>query len=111
MSRSLEWISDDAWPSDEGWPYPDADAPDSCQEELEDPDAMGDDDLVSLHAAAGHLFEGLAPVERQVITGRYGLDGLPPRTMRELQQELGLPRADLRTALGGGLAKLRTRVG
>jgi hypothetical protein len=111
MARSLSWISDDAWPSYEGWPYPDGDAPESCCEELVDLDAGTDDDLVSLHAVAGHLLDSLGPVERQVITGRYGLDGAPPRSMRELQQQLGLPRADLRVALGGGLAKLRSRVG
>jgi hypothetical protein len=31
--------------------------------------------------------------------------------MRDIQHQLGLPRADLRIALGGGLAKLRARVG
>ena len=111
MSRSLSWITDDRWPSDEGWPYPDGDAPESCCEELADLDASTDDDLVSLHAVAGHLLDTLEPVERKVITGRYGLDGAPPRSMRELQHELGLPRADLRVALGGALAKLRTQVG
>lgn len=111
MTGSLSWISDDAWPSDEGWPYPDADAGAGLLEELVDLDADTDDDLVSLHAAAPHLFEGLDPLERSVIAGRYGLDDGQPRTMRELQHELGRPRAELRAALGGGLAKLRTRVG
>jgi DNA-directed RNA polymerase sigma subunit (sigma70/sigma32) len=111
MSRSLAWISDDRWPSDEGWPYPDGDAAESFCEELVDVDTLTDDDLVSLHAAGGHLLECLNPVERQVVTGRYGLDGAPPRSMRELQQDLGLPRAELRLALGGALTKLRTRVG
>ena len=113
MSRSLAWISDsdDIWPSDEGWPYPDGDAPASCCEELVDLDAGTDDDLVSLHAAAAHLFEGLGPIERHLITGRYGLDGGAPRSMRDLQRELGLPRAELRIALGDALAKLRTAVG
>jgi DNA-directed RNA polymerase sigma subunit (sigma70/sigma32) len=111
MAGSLSWITDDSWPSDEGWPYPDADAGIDLVEEPADFDAVSDDDLVSLHAATPHLFDDLDPLERQVVSARYGLDGLPPRTMRDIQHELGLPRPELRTALGGGLTKLRARVG
>jgi DNA-directed RNA polymerase sigma subunit (sigma70/sigma32) len=113
MAGSLSWITDDSWPSDEGWPYPDADADAGADqlEELADITADADDDLVSLHAAASHLLDVLGPVERAVITARYGLDGRQPQTIREIQHDLGLPRADLRVALGDGLAKLRTRVG
>jgi DNA-directed RNA polymerase sigma subunit (sigma70/sigma32) len=111
MAGSLSWITDDSWPSDEGWPYPDADAGIDLIEEPIDVDADADDDLVSLHAARPHLFDDLDPIELQVITARYGLDGLPPRSMRAIQHELGVPRPELRTALGGGLDKLRGRVG
>ena len=111
MAGSLSWITDDSWPSDEGWPYPDADAEMDAMEEPADLYADPDDDLVSLHAATPHLFDDLDPLERQVVAARYGLDGLPPRSMRDLQHELGLPRPELRTALGGGLLKLRNRVG
>lgn len=111
MTGSLEWIADDAWPSDEGWPYPDTDADLDHIEDAADVAADTDDDLVSLHAATPHLFDGLAPLERAVITARFGLDGRRPQSIREIQHELGLPRGDLRVALGDGLAKLRTRVG
>jgi DNA-directed RNA polymerase sigma subunit (sigma70/sigma32) len=116
MAGSLSWITDDTlsdevWASDEGWPYPDVDADVDQEDEPADLDAGTDDDLVSLHAAAGHLFDGLSPLERWVVTARLGLDGRSPRTMREIQQHLGLPRADLREALGDGLSKLRARVG
>ncbi|MEY2431033.1 MAG: hypothetical protein QOC92_758 [Acidimicrobiaceae bacterium] len=113
MAGSLSWITDDSWPSDEGWPYPDTDADVGVDqlEALADITADADDDLVSLHAAAPRLLDDLGPVERAVITARYGLDGRQPQTIREIQHELGLPRADLRVALGDGLAKLRTRVG
>jgi DNA-directed RNA polymerase sigma subunit (sigma70/sigma32) len=113
MTGSLSWITDDAWPSDEGWPYPDHDADAGADqlEELVDVSTDTDDDLVSLHAASPRLLDGLDPVERAVITARYGLDGGEPRTIREIQHDLQLPRADLRVALGGGLAKLRDRVG
>jgi DNA-directed RNA polymerase sigma subunit (sigma70/sigma32) len=110
MSRSLSWITDDSWPSDEGWPYPDTDAEVDQLEELVDLQADADDDLVWLHAAAPRLFDGLRPVERAVITARYGLDGREPQTIREIQHDLGVPRAELRVALGDGLSKLRGRM-
>jgi DNA-directed RNA polymerase sigma subunit (sigma70/sigma32) len=111
MAGSLSWITDDSWPSDEGWPYPDADAGIDLIEERPDIDADADDDLVSLHAAQLHLFDDLDPLERQVVLARFGFDGRPPRSMRDIQQELGLPRPELRLALGAGLTKLRNRVG
>jgi len=89
------------WPED-GWPYPD-----SKRTELADPDATIDDDAMVLRGMGKHLFDFLDPLERQVITAHYGLDGTPPRTMKELHHETGLPRAELREALGAGLAKLR----
>jgi len=111
VTGSLSWITDDSWPSDEGWPYPDTDADVDCLEEPIDISADTDDDLVSLFAATPHLFDDLSPTERAVIVARYGLDGGTPHTAREIQHELGLPRADVRIALGDGLAKIRTRVG
>jgi DNA-directed RNA polymerase sigma subunit (sigma70/sigma32) len=110
MTGSLSWITDDSWPSDEGWPYPDSDADLDRLEELVDISADADDDLVSLYAVSPHLLDGLSPVERAVVIARFGLDGHTPQTVREIQHDLGLPRADLRVALGGGLAKIRSRV-
>jgi len=110
MTGSLSWITDDAWPSDEGWPYPDGDADVDLLEEPVDVDADPDDDLVCLHAAAPHLFDDLEVLERAVVFARYGLDGRPPRTLRELQHEIGVPRPVLRDALGSGLTKLRQRI-
>jgi DNA-directed RNA polymerase sigma subunit (sigma70/sigma32) len=104
MAGSMSWIDgnddDRDWPSDEGWPYDDGDGSATDTTEF-------DDDLVSLHAAAPHLFDDLEPVERQVVTARFGLDGNPVRSLKELQRELGMPRQDLRTAYADGLAKLR----
>ena len=89
------------WPNDDGWPYPDVDT------DAVDLDAAADDDVLSLQATPSHLFDHLDPLERQVITAHYGLDGTPPRTMKELHHAMGLPRTELREALAGGLAKLR----
>jgi DNA-directed RNA polymerase sigma subunit (sigma70/sigma32) len=93
------------WPSEDGWPYPDGEAP-----ELADPDAGVDDDALLLKTAPAHLFDSLEPLERQVVTAHYGLDGSPPRSMKELHADLGLTRAEVRDALASGLAKLRTNL-
>ena len=111
MTRSLSWITDDEWPSDEGWPYPDSDAELHHLDDVADIDAGTDDDLVSLHAATPHLLDDLSPVQRTVVVARYGLDGRRPQSIREIQHELGMSRADLRVAFADGLAKLRARVG
>ncbi|MGH9150602.1 MAG: sigma factor-like helix-turn-helix DNA-binding protein [Acidimicrobiales bacterium] len=90
------------WPADDGWPYPDSGP------ETADPDGETDDDLLSLRTASPHLLDDLDTLERQVISARFGLDGAPLRSMKELHAELGLPRQDIRVALGSGLAKLRS---
>jgi DNA-directed RNA polymerase sigma subunit (sigma70/sigma32) len=114
MARSLGFLTG-GWPSDDGWPYPDSvhdgEIADDIADDQIDVGAYVDDDVIALHAAGAHLFDGLAPLELSVVTGRYGLDGGGPRTMRQLQQELGLPRAELRIALGDGLAKVRSHLG
>lgn len=109
--RSLSFFNDEDWPSDDGWPYGDAD-PDADVDEIDpaDPDADVDDDLVALHVTGAHLFDGLDPLERTVLAARFGLEGAPARSMRELQQQTGLPREALRAALGDGLAKVRTHL-
>lgn len=91
------------WPTDEGWPYADTTG------EMADPASEVDDDLLNLRLPATHLFDRLDPLERQVITAHYGL-GEPPRSMKELRSDLGLPRAELRGVLGSGLAKLRAQL-
>jgi DNA-directed RNA polymerase sigma subunit (sigma70/sigma32) len=91
------------WPAEDGWPYPDSGP------EIVDLDAESDDDLMSLTVPA-HLFDDLEPVERAVIQGRFGLGGATVRSMRELQDDLGIPRAELRAALGSGLEKLRAHL-
>ena len=90
------------WPED-GWPYPD-----TKRTEVPDLDSTIDEDAMVVRGMGKRLFEFLDPLERQVITAHYGLDGSPPRTMKELHHETGLPRAELREALAAGLAKLRT---
>jgi len=45
-----------------------------------------------------------------VIGSRFGLNGVPVRSMKQLQVDTGVCRADLRSALGSGLQKLRTHL-
>jgi DNA-directed RNA polymerase sigma subunit (sigma70/sigma32) len=97
-------MSSFVWPSEDGWPYPDSD-----REAVPVDDGL-DDDVLSLRAAPARMFAELDPLERQVIEARYGLNGQPGRSMKQLQNELGVPRADLRQALGSGLSKLRARL-
>ena len=91
------------WPTDDGWPYHD-----ELREEA-DLSALVDDDVLSI-STERHLLDSLDPLERQVIQAHYGLDGAEPRSMKQLKVDLGVPRADLRSALGSGLAKLRTHL-
>ena len=92
------------WPSEDGWPYPD-----TVAEWADDGSAL-DDDLFELQLRSPQLLSALDPLERQVITARYGLNGQTGRSMKELHRDLGLSRQELRSALGSGLAKLRTQL-
>lgn len=91
------------WPSEDGWPYHD-----ERREEV-DLSAVVDDDVLSL-STERHLLDDLDPLERRVIEAHYGLGGGEPRSMKQLRADFGIPRADLRSALGSGLAKLRTHL-
>ena len=92
------------WATDDGWPY--ADTADEAVEVGGEPD----DDRLSLGLST-HLWDGLDPLENQVLSGRYGLNGNPVLSMKQLQISTGLPRGELRLALGSGLAKLRANLG
>ena len=93
-----------SWITEEGWPYPDA------LDDWVDLDSEADDDLLNLRVPPRHLYDDLDPLEREVIAARFGLDGVPVRSMKQLHADTGLPRADLKQALGSGLAKLRTQL-
>ena len=93
-----------SWPTDDGWPYPDS------QFELVDTDFDVDEDLLAVRERAGHLLDGLEPLERLVVSGRFGLDGHPARSMKQLHSELGMTRQALGETLGSGLAKLRQQM-
>ena len=96
------------WRDDDGWPYPDPD--EHAAIEVADRALEIDDDLLCMRADSRHLYEGLEPLERAVLAGHFGLDGTPARSMKELHTELGIPRAEVRSAYESGLAKLRTQL-
>ena len=97
-------MSSSVWPSEDGWPYPDTEG------ETIDLSSEVDDDALSVRLTPT-LLNSLDPLERVLIASRYGLGGTPIRSMKQLHSDLGLPRDELRNALGSGLAKLRTQLG
>ncbi|MDQ3354868.1 MAG: hypothetical protein M3507_10420 [Actinomycetota bacterium] len=104
------------WPGDPGWPAPAVDTPAGSDRsypngEIDldaqiDPDAEIDLDVVCLHTDR-HLLDDLSPMERTVLRARFGLDGTPERSMKQLHAELGLTRHQVRDLLESGLVKLR----
>ena len=91
-------------PGEDGWPYPDG------RDGEVDPQSEVDEDILAVASASPDLLEHLDALERQVVVARFGLDGTPPRTLRQLHTELGIPREDLRATLGDALAKLRDQL-
>lgn len=96
------------WPGDPGWPAPESDT--TPLADISDPSGEVDLDAVCLHAARPHLLDGLSPLERTVLRARFGLDGAPVRSIKQLHVELGLSRHEVREALEIGLSKLRDRL-
>lgn len=92
------------WPADDGWPYPD-EGPQPA-----DPGAEPDEDRLAWECMSVHALDGLDPLERLVVAARFGVGGNPVRSMKDLQAETGRSRAELRQALGSGLAKLRLQL-
>lgn len=89
------------WPAEDGWPYPDGGPG------VVDPEAELDEDALALHCLSVQSLGRLEPLERTVVAARFGVGGAPLRTMKELQAQTGVSRAELRVALSSGLTKLR----
>ena len=96
------------WRDDDGWPYPDPD--EHAAIEVADRALEIDDDLLCVRTDPRHLYGELEPLERTVLTGHFGLDGTPARSISQLHTELGLPSSEVRSAYESGLAKLRTQL-
>ena len=92
------------FPTDDGWPYPDV---------TRGPDLVDDDeiDLDALELRADpHAFDTLTAQELAAVVRRFGLDGMPPCSVKLLGPELGCTRAEARALLGSGIDKLRDRL-
>lgn len=50
----------------------------------------------------------LEPRERQIVVARFGFDGKPPRTFRELGSEMGVCKERIRQIQGRAMDKLRS---
>lgn len=112
MARSLDpgFVSDPddlRWPADGGWPYPDDDVLVGDLDDPADPDTVLDDELLAVQGLGRHLLDGLSELEAAVVSGRFGLDGRPPRTVRALEEELGVPREEIRPVLRHALSTMR----
>jgi DNA-directed RNA polymerase sigma subunit (sigma70/sigma32) len=103
-ARQPNSMPDPRWRSDEGWPYADYEG------DVADRASEPDWDLLALHERSPKLFECLSQVERQVITGRFGVGTGEARTMKELRDETGLDHEELRATIGSGIAKLRAQL-
>ena len=78
-------------------------------------DDHGEDPLATtlVHEMALYLSDGLAELserEREVVNGRYGLDGQPPQTLDVIGQRLGLTRERVRQVQQNALTKLKRRM-
>ena len=92
------------WPSEDGWPYPDT------AREVIDLDTEVDDDLFALRNDRAHVLACLEPLEREVLTARFGLDGSPARSVFDVGLATGLSTDDVEALTGTGLTKLRRRL-
>jgi RNA polymerase sigma factor (sigma-70 family) len=77
---------------------------------VEDGDALDPFEVAAEAAARTQLEEAMCMLddrEREVITLRYGLDGVSPRTLSDVGKQFDLTRERIRQIEGRALAKLR----
>ncbi len=56
----------------------------------------------------GKFLVDLEPRERQIVVARFGFDGKPPRTFRELGSQMGVCKERIRQIQGRAMDKLRS---
>ncbi len=90
-----------------------ADSAESLLDGVADERAIDPAGLMLSHEVSALLAQGLAGLnarEREVLTGRYGLDDREPETLEVLAQRLGLTRERVRQIQQESLLKLRRRM-
>ena len=60
-----------------------------------------------LQGRFGGFLRDLEPREREIVVARFGFDGKPPRTFRELGAEMGVCKERIRQIQGRAMEKLR----
>jgi DNA-directed RNA polymerase specialized sigma24 family protein len=93
------------FPTDEGWPYPDVDADDRLLRQGFIVDADVDLDALEL-VADTHAFDGLTPLEREVLDRRFWHE----ESMKDLARWLDCTQAEAAAVLGAAVDKVRARL-
>lgn len=71
-------------------------------------DLQDKEDCIRVRALVGEV---LTPREREIVTLRYGLSGLPPRTQRDIAAKLGISRSYISRIEKRALEKLEDALG
>jgi RNA polymerase primary sigma factor len=72
-----------------------------------DSDACSVDQVAVLKDLFGKFLDDLEPRERQIVVARFGFDGRPPRTFRELGASMGVCKERIRQIQTRAIDKLR----
>ena len=83
------------------------------QELLEDPEATPEETITRSQFQADilHLVEALSPVQQQILTLRYGLDGGKVLSLSSVGERLGISRERVRQLQQSALRRLRLKQG
>ena len=71
-------------------------------------DYCSTEQIATLKGLFTQFLAELEPRERQIVVARFGFDGRPPRTFRELGSQLGVCKERIRQIQGRAMDKLRT---
>jgi DNA-directed RNA polymerase sigma subunit (sigma70/sigma32) len=58
-----------------------------------------------------HCYDALTKTEREILFMRFGLDGEPPASMKDMARHFELTHTEVRELLGCAIDKMRTRLG
>ena len=71
-------------------------------------DYCSTEQIATLKGLFTQFLAELEPRERQIVVARFGFDGRPPRTFRDLGSQLGVCKERIRQIQGRAMDKLRT---
>ncbi len=77
-------------------------------EKLSDTEYCSREQIAMLNKVFGGFLSELEPRERKIVVARFGFDGKPPRTFRELGSQMGVCKERIRQIQGRAMEKLRT---